>query len=681
LLIPATLPATEDPAAIPDITVEGHRLRDSTVFPAELQRAPITVADGAELLRSAPGAAVNRNGPLTGIAQYRGMYGDRVTVSVDGMHVCTGGPNGMDPPLSYIPRSQLQEFTVLRGIAPVSAGIETLGGAVLTSGKSSAYTREAGWQGAAEVNLGGSSADSATSLDVGLSMASRTQRMHGTYSREDGDHMEYPGGQVLPTRYERDNYAAGYGFRSGDHEFSLDLRSGRTGPTGTPALPMDIIYIDNDMAKLEYLGQAGSTQLHGQLSWNRVDHGMSNHALRLPPMPTMTRLNTTSSDGLGYRFDAGFAAGAGLLSVGLDGQLDSHDATITDPVNNPAFLVEGFSDIERDLHGIFVEWKGPLAARSDAEFGLRVNRASSDSGEVFHFMAGMNPAIGTLQDRFNTADRYRQDTNLDLVAKLAHSLGSELSVTLEAGRKTRAPSYQERYLWIPLQATNGLSDGHNYVGDVDLEPETALEMGLGLAWRNALAYLEPQLFYRKVDDYIQGVPSSDPVVIAVSTAGGDPAPLQFANVEAVLYGADAAWGARLGDAISIDGVFSYVRGKRDDIADNLYRIAPLNGRITLSYRADTWWMAAEGIAYDGQDEISVTNDELATGGYGLLNLRAGLSLGQYTSFSAGVQNLLDRDYADHLSGINRVAESDVPLGARLPGIGRSYYLAMHWRYH
>ncbi len=34
--------------------------------------------DVAQLLKEAPGANVNSNGPLTGIPQYRGMYGSRV---------------------------------------------------------------------------------------------------------------------------------------------------------------------------------------------------------------------------------------------------------------------------------------------------------------------------------------------------------------------------------------------------------------------------------------------------------------------------------------------------------------------------------------------------------------------------------------------------------------------------
>jgi len=43
--------------------------------------------------------------------------------------------------------------------------------------------------------------------------------------------------------------------------------------------------------------------------------------------------------------------------------------------------------------------------------------------------------------------------------------------------------------------------------------------------------------------------------------------------------------------------------------------------------------------------------------------------------TAGVNNLFDRGYANHLGGFNRAAgDTDVAVGDRLPGIGRSGYI-------
>ena len=44
-------------------------------------------ADIAQLVKKAPGANVNSNGPLTGIPQYRGMFGSRIAVSMHRHHI------------------------------------------------------------------------------------------------------------------------------------------------------------------------------------------------------------------------------------------------------------------------------------------------------------------------------------------------------------------------------------------------------------------------------------------------------------------------------------------------------------------------------------------------------------------------------------------------------------------
>lgn len=81
-------------------------------------------------MNSIPGANVNRNGPVTGIAQFRGLYGDRVATTLDGHVLIGAGPNAMDTPLSYSTPLMVESMSAFRGIAPVSAAMNTLGGAI-----------------------------------------------------------------------------------------------------------------------------------------------------------------------------------------------------------------------------------------------------------------------------------------------------------------------------------------------------------------------------------------------------------------------------------------------------------------------------------------------------------------------------------------------------------------------
>ena len=671
----------EETQQLPEMTVQGVTPDSPAIFPIDLQQAPLTTADSAALLERAPGANVNRNGPLTGLAQYRGMYADQVNVLVNGIHINTGGPNGMDPPLSYIPRAQLESLEVIRGIAPVSSGLETIGGTMKATARTSHFNNGDNFTPNADVSLGGATVDSSYTVGAFGALANRNHRMHVYGSKEKGDDYKIPDGKVKPSEYDRKNGGIGYGFQDNGQEIGLNYRHNRTDDTGTPSLPMDIKYIDTDIFESEYNGAFGTYDVHGQLFYTDVDHKMNNYSLRNPPMPMRTRQNYTTSDGLGYRADVGFALGTGRLLLGTDGQLDKHDATITDPINNPNFYVEGFNDVKRNAFGAFAEWDGSVASDWEMQLGGRYTRVESSSADVSHFMAGMNPAINTLQTRFNDADKDNNQNNFDLVAKLEHAYSPRLGFNIEAGIKNRAPSYQQLYLWVPLQSTNGLADGHNYVGDIDLDKETAYEAGLGLDWNTPRGYLTPRVFYRYVNDYIQGTPATDPTVIMVSTANGDPNPLQWSNVDAKLYGIDMGWGASLGSHWSLDGVISYVRGKRDDINDNLYRIAPLNGSATLSYNRANWWVGLEGVAYARQDDVSETNSETESAGYGLANLRGGIELMRDLAINVGVENIFDKEYASHLSGINRVADSDVAVGQRVPGTGRNYYATLQYRFN
>jgi iron complex outermembrane receptor protein len=667
--LPYPANAEEAPTALPEMTVEGEASAGPMLYQVDLEQAPVTTPDTATLLRRAPGANVNRNGPLTGIAQYRGMFGDRVNVMVNGIRINTGGPNGMDPALSYIPRNQLQSLEVIRGIAPVSSGAETIGGTIIANRLSGEFGPSDELTPSIDFTGGGATVNDSGNASALGSIANRNHRLHVIGSRENGGNIEYSNGKIKPSRHERNNFGGGYGFRTGAHEFSLDVTRNETDPTGTPALPMDIIDINTSIVQGGYSGEIGGYRVNAKAFWTDVNHHMSNFELRDPyPNPNMTRLNDATSSGLGYRLDVAVPFASGTLTLGVDGHQDEHDSTITDPVNNANFRVENFNDVERDVYGLFAEWNGRVATDWNLQLGGRYNRVENDAGDVYTSMAMGGNTAEILQDRFNAADRNKTDNNFDLVAKLSHVLDTSTTVIIEAGRKTRSPSYQERYLWMPMEATNGLADGNVYVGDINLDPEKAYEVGLGLDWYGSRAYVEPRAFYRYVDDYIQGTPFQDTPV------------LQFSNVDAKLYGADAAWGVALTDNWSLDGIVSYVRGKRDDISDELYRIAPLNGRASITYRNSRWWASLEGVAYAEQDQVSDTNDEQETDGYQLLNLRGGIEVARDLFIDAGVENILDSTAGDHLAGINRVADSDVGLLRRLPSPGRNFFATLQYRY-
>jgi iron complex outermembrane receptor protein len=130
----------------------------------------------------------------------------------------------------------------------------------------------------------------------------------------------------------------------------------------------------------------------------------------------------------------------------------------------------------------------------------------------------------------------------------------------------------------------------------------------------------------------------------------------------------------------LDGTVSYVHGRRLDVSDDLYRIPPLRGRTTLSYRRSKWSAGIEGVYAARQTRVSAENGETPTPSYALMNLFAEWRPRENLEVTAGIGNLLDAFYQDHLGGTNRVRDSAVPVGVRLPGTGRNFFGRIGWRW-
>ncbi len=687
-------------AELPDMTVTGTRSSfSSAVIQPDLVNAP--QGDIAKLLPYIPGANVNSNGGLTGIAQYRGMYGDRVNVMIDGIKISSGGPNSMDPSLSYIPRARLETLEVIRGIAPVRSGNETIGGTMLTRSIHSEFGAGDAFEFHGLTSIGGQSADSSYDISTLLSVANQNHRVHVAASREDGDDVRFDGGDIHPSEHERNVYDIGYGFKQDEHEIGVNYERRDSDAAGTPALPMDIDFIKSDIASIKYKGLWNSTVINSKIYYTQVDHRMSNFGLRNPPimrmmMPgggmmqmPMRRFALTDSEDYGYGFDTAFPFAGGMLKVGTDGHLAEHNAMIFNPMS-ASFRVDNYKEIQRDVFGLYGEWDTALSSSRDLQLGLRYTRVNMDAGDVGGGgfpMAMMQMQVNMLAAGFNASERDQSDNNIDFVAKLTEHYSDQLDLEVGFARKTRSPSYQERYLWLPLESTAGLADGNNYVGDVNLDPEVAYQFEFGVDWHNDKTYMAPRFFYHHVNDYIQGIAhisgGSARMFHNMMTTmlGSNSRLLQFANVDARLYGADVDWGVSISPQWRVNGVLSYVEGKRRDTDDYLYRISPLSATVGLTHQRDNWSSTLETVVASSKKHVSTVNNERETAGYALLNL-----YGQYNapgsgfSMTAGVDNILDKFYASHLGGYNRVSNSDVAKGQRVPGDGISAYLNLQYEW-
>jgi iron complex outermembrane receptor protein len=609
--------------------------------------------------------------------------------------------------LSYIPTGDLHEVVVDRGVSPVSAGSESIGGTIRVNPRQGTFGAGKSFEPHGIITLGGQTIDSGYDGNALLWLSNDRHRFQisATYLRGD----DFDAGKsetVVPTEYERWNAGIGYGFQDGAQKGRLIYSFDKTGDTGTPALPMDVHSIDAHTLRADYENAFGPVKIEARFHYIGGDHEMDNFSLRSPPRnirgTRMRRLSEATATDYAYDLRGSMTLGPGELRFGTDGWLPRNNAEIFNP-DDPAFKIVNFNDVKRNRFGLFGEWAGELAENWNLAGGARYTRVGSDAEKVSASGLGMNQGNAeVLAEAFNLSDRGQVDDLLDLFVVLSLRLNDTMTLEFGAARKQRAASYQERYLWLPLESTAGLADGRNYIGDVYLDPETAYHFDLGLDAATRDFYFTPRLFYKRVDDYIQGTPvTTGPAVAFRSTAANmvrglgfcqaNPAsptcvPLQFSNVDAELYGVDAGFGVAITDDWRIDGNVSYVRGRRRDIDDNLYRIAPLNGILDLTYLGSNWSATAEGEFFAKQDDVSETNAEQETDGYALLNLYGQYRFNDSLNIRAGVRNVFDSFYQNHVAGINRVIADkeanpvDLDPGERLPGPGRSFFIRAEYRF-
>ncbi len=179
-------------------------------------------------------------------------------------------------------------------------------------------------------------------------------------------------------------------------------------------------------------------------------------------------------------------------------------------------------------------------------------------------------------------------------------------------------------------------------------------------------------FYSGLDDFIvvhqQRRRTPAPGVMNLSARSYD-------NVAARMYGGEVSYGAALGRRWLVSGGAAITRGLRDPrpelgiFSTNLPEVPPLKARLALRYGTRAWFLQAEPVAARSQRRVDADLLEPVTPGWATLHLRAGWHARGW-SVTAGVDNLFDRFYYEHLS----FQRDPFRSGWRVPEPGRNLYV-------
>lgn len=642
-----------------------------------------TAADSASLANLVPGGALVNNGSVSGQFTYRGMFGPRLDVRIGGQKQTAGCPNLMDPPLSNAPLALLSHLEITRGIAPVKYGMG-IGGSVDAVFKRMPFGPDDQFRVGYDVEAAGRSNNDSYRAGGMAGIANDKTALSLLADTEYGDDLHSPAGIIADTGYKRSVLGIGWEQKLGQNQiFRVEYRNTHVNDAGTPPLPMDLIFSHVDSIGTHWEMEQGDWTVTAQLGYDYVVHEMDNFSLRPQANPTKTRTAHAHAKAWTGKLAVAKTTGHGEFSFGVDGDTDDHSVYITSPIAS-AFFVTSFPNTEAHRIGAYAQWDGDLGEKWSADFGVRIDRTLADAGAA-STSAALPPPVQMLKTAFNNADRSRDDTTADMVLRVQYQLNDATVLRLGVGQKSRAPGYVERYGWLPAASSNGLADGHIYVGNLDLKPEISREVEVGVDWSSAHAYFRPAAWLRNVDDYITGVPVTQSGVanamsiIMVAGMNGDANPLAFANVPARLYGVDMDFGVRLSPNWRLDGVAGIVHGERRDIDDGLYRQSPAHATLSLTREAQNWSVTADGHFVANQDNISALNYETTTSGHVRFDVSGQWRVHEGVSLTAGVENVFDALYEEHLAGVNRVTGSAIAVGEKVPGAGRGVFVRLNMK--
>ena len=702
-------------ALMPEVATE-------LVAPAsEIERR--VVQDLAQSLRSHPGVTALRRGAINLDPSVRGLYAEQIGVFVDGTRTFASGPARMDSALSHISPHALQSLRVVRGPYALTWGAGTLSAVQAETFKPAFGAGGFRVGGRAGYNYGsnGGANDGFASL-YGSSDRVRFTFQHNT--RVGGDYTDGVG-DTVEGGYESFDTRWDLGARLGPRTL-LEYSGGfqQQNDIDYPGRLLDATFFETQSHALEFSHAPAAgvlTELAGRAYVNRKDHLMNNDGKptavrdrhRTPPFPIRVHL-PASSDTAGGRFHAALATGPLRYKLGFDAYQLSQNATQT-------ISDRDTGDVHHDRHPV---WPGATMTnaggyaqvlvdrgRSTVGATVRVDREQAGVGQVTSFFAHnavpeygldevhgrfrcvtaqcMTPTHGHGMDDHGTHGQGMQDhgthgeghgaamlvsgdhfaqanTSVSAAASASLRLTDKWQVTLGVGRAVRNPSALERYAdRFPAVKFQTAAE---FVGNPHLVPEKSLELNAGTTLRVGGATLALDVFVRNVDDYI--TVAHDPNLARRLPLSPDQL-FRYVQADAARFaGFDLTAAAPAGPWVDVRGGWSYVRAEDLLFDEPLFGVPPFEQVYALDLHnpARTRWVELLVTSTAAQGRVASARLEAPTDGWTTVDLMGGVRMREGLTLRAGVQNLTDRYYVNHLNSFNPFTR------LRIAELGRSVYV-------
>jgi len=617
-----------------------------------------------EALQGLPGVMVQKTASGQSSPYLRGFTGFRTQMLVDGIPLnhaaMRSGPNQYWSTLDALTVERLE---LVRGTSSVLYGSDAIGGTV------NAISRRArvGGEG---MRFGGGSFTRYSSADN-----SWTQRAE--VSMSSGSEWGFLGGSTLS------NYGdlrsgdgtlpeTGYSQANGDFRFDRYFKNGVVWTTaGQTVRQTNVPRTHKTIFAVPYAGTSVGSELqrdqdqrrdlfYSRVSWGRgggwIEKGevtlsyQRNKEIR-DRIRTGARRDLQGFDlndiGLTARFESE-AKGSGIWSWGTEIHRQTansfRDNFVAGTFTGSAIQGAIGDDSTYDSAALYLQ--NEMFLHDDVSLipGLRASWFSLDSNRVDN-PSLTGPAVLQLNESW---------TALTGSLRSVWFLEEETTVYAGLSQGFRAPNLSDL---TSLDATSAVE-----TPSPDLQPEKYIQFEIGSKGRSGRWNWQSSVYQTWINDMIVQSPTG-------ALIGGTPEVQKSNAGDGWVHGIEVDLGMEITPQWSAFANASWINGKVDQVQlpsgttsrEPLSRLAPLQGTTGIRWQQNqgAWWGEAWMWAVDNQDKLAlrdVTDSSRipagGTPGFTIFGLSGGVKINENTRWSLSLENLGDKNYRVHGSGLN-----------------------------
>ncbi len=663
---------------LPPVTVTESGFRPAEAYNVKvLHDDDVRPAVSAELVASLPGVSMQRVGSWGSKPVIRGYRDEQVVVFVDGVRINRAGPAKMDAALSTVPAEQIDKIEILRGPRAAIYGPGAIGGMI------NVVTRVAPALSADRLQFHGfirgsaASAAEQSGFTAGLSAASPRWNLGLRYGQTAQGDYETPEGTVPNTAFRERFADATLRYQLGENQrLRLNGQLYRLVDAGFPALAASIPDDDRDAVSLQYeIRRPGRRlfKMHVSGSYLRMFHHMIVNAVDNKMVKVDADVKATSrtyaakwrgsvlwssswSTLLGadfYRWNGDAARRRTMLKKASGQVMQPPEETLW-----PGVHIDDF--------GAFAQNTFRLGKRTLLEAGLRLDRVEANGTLPENSVIRKAPNFG----------RTRLSGNLILTYRPS----SRLFASLALGNAFRAPDPTELYIALPLPVATGMPPLGFFVGNPDLDLETNWQVELDFGGSVGQFEWSADLYYNRVKDLILALVTGD-------SLSGLPV-YQYTNYpDALLLGGEAGLSWHLHPAVEFRNQLSFTYGETRSRLGSIDKGQPLPEIPPLEWSSTVRWRPAAQVSAQlrarvvaRQSRAARYTRELPTAGFSVFDVQLAYHAPQNLTLIAGVRNLLDRAYSEHLNQLGRGRSVSIQRNlTRILNPGRDFFLTVQWK--